>query len=55
MGYAVVNNIVWLGLHYLFATLANTACSVTINFVSNFLWVWRNPSVPSEFVGTDAE
>ena len=43
MGYAVVNNIVWLGPHYLFAALATSACSVTLNFVSNFLWVWRKP------------
>lgn len=41
VGYAVVNSLVWLGLHYLFAALATTASSVTLNFASNFLWVWR--------------
>jgi putative flippase GtrA len=41
VGYAVVNTLAWLGLHYLFAALATTACSVILHFVSNFLWVWR--------------
>lgn len=51
VGYVLVNTLVWLGLHYLLAALVTTACSVTLNFASNFLWVWRqgdhSPTTPA--------
>jgi putative flippase GtrA len=41
IGYLSVNTLVWFGAHYLFSAIVVTACSVTFNLATNFLWVWR--------------
>lgn len=39
--YAVANFLILFRVHYLIAAILATACSVTVNFLFNFLWVWR--------------
>ena len=41
LGYGMVNALVWLGVHYLTAAIFTTLCSVTLNLIFNFRWVWR--------------
>src|SRR5262245_41368031 len=37
----VANALPKFGVHYLFAALAGTACSVFFSMITNFLWIWR--------------
>lgn len=40
--YTITNILTLLHLHYILAAITATACSVTINLILNFLWVWRD-------------
>jgi putative flippase GtrA len=40
--WAVINILPKWGVQYLIASVAGTACSVMINMVTNFFWVWRS-------------
>ena len=46
--WAVSNVLPALGIHYLLASVAATACSVGLSMLTNFLWIWRRrlPPVP---------
>lgn len=44
--YVVANTLPRFGLHYLYAAVAATACSVGCSLLTNFLWVWRRPPPP---------
>ncbi len=39
--WGVSNALPSLGMHYLLASLAATACSVSFSMLTNFLWIWR--------------
>ena len=42
--WAVANALPHLGIHYLIASTAGTACSVFFSMFTNFLWIWRRDS-----------
>jgi putative flippase GtrA len=39
--WSVCNLLPLFGVHFLFASLAATACSVGLSMLTNFLWIWR--------------
>lgn len=47
--WGVSNALPPLGVHYLLAAVAATACSVGFSLLTNFLWIWRRrrPGSPS--------
>lgn len=45
--YLTLNGLAWAGVHYLLAALLAVGCSVTVNFTTNFFWVWGNPPLPA--------
>jgi putative flippase GtrA len=44
--WVVANALPRLGLNYLLAATAGTACSVVFGMGTNFLWVWRRRDTP---------
>jgi len=52
LGFAVwwsaANLLKSVGVHYLVASVLAIVFSVGFGLVSNFLWIWRNPSLPKE-------
>ena len=45
--WAVTNALSMFGLHYLLASVAGTAGSVTVSMATNFLWIWRDRASPA--------
>jgi FkbM family methyltransferase len=41
--WVITNVIVFLGGHYMIASLAGMACSVLISIATNFFWIWTHP------------
>ena len=39
--WGVCNTLPLVGVHYLLASAAATACSVGFSMLTNFLWIWR--------------
>src|SRR5262249_34591998 len=39
--WAAATALAWLGAHYLLAAAAASGCSVGVNFVAHFGWIWR--------------
>jgi putative flippase GtrA len=40
--WVIATGLAWLGLHYLVAALVGSACSVGLNLVAHFRWIWRS-------------
>ena len=42
--WSVTNALPQVGIHYLLASLVGTGCSVICSMVTNFRWIWQQPS-----------
>lgn len=39
--FAMTNGLAAIGMHYLIASVAGSACSMLFSIATNFLWIWR--------------
>ncbi len=46
--WTVANALPHFGVHYLLASAAGSASSMSLSIITNFLWIWRQPSAPAE-------
>jgi putative flippase GtrA len=47
----VANTLPRMGVHYLVASTAGTACSVVFSMLTNFLWIWHRRTDTSQAAG----
>jgi len=50
--WAVANTLPRFGLHYLLASAAGSACSMSFSIMTNFLWIWRKTPVEPKSPGS---